>query len=84
MIKTKIIQKEVTETEDILCNKCGKTCIDKETKCFYGVGGSGSGGYFSTHFVDEQDYQFELCEKCSDELFKTFKIPPEVDFRSRF
>jgi hypothetical protein len=43
-----------------------------------GLRGYASGCYDSTHLTDMVDYRFDLCEKCLDELFKTFTIPVDT------
>lgn len=66
----------------IVCNKCGRE-MDLETreyeefmtdlihkfKIVY--------GYASDR--DGTTCQFDLCEQCLDELYSTFKIPPQID-----
>lgn len=77
--------KEVKYIEDVLCNKCGdslKVLWDKNNKEefeFYGLMTTVSGGYNSTHLQDAVTYNFDLCEKCLVEYFKTFKIQPDSD-----
>lgn len=91
MKKTKIIRKTVRETitTNILCNKCGGTCMVREEKSlpedhphrriFYGLLEKELwGGYESTHLDDLTAYRFSLCEGCLRKMFDSFKIPVEV------
>lgn len=80
MRTTKIVNKDVEETDDILCNKCGqslKNCGFED----YGFEGlieiSILFGYGSKQ--DGTSYKFSLCEDCIMELVKSFKIAPETN-----
>jgi hypothetical protein len=78
---THIINKSVTETKDVLCNKCGESLRPPFDSNFpgdyYGLVEVGfSTGYLSKELPDGYWYTFSLCEKCLSELFKTFKHPP--------
>lgn len=66
----------------IVCNKCGcemdlehfyyeefMTDVIHEFKISYGYG--------SQH--DLHTYKFDLCDNCLDELYATFKVPPQID-----
>lgn len=66
----------------IVCNKCGHEMdLDKEeyeefmTDTIHEF--KVSYGYGSEH--DLQSYSFDLCENCLDELYRSFKVPPQVD-----
>lgn len=80
MIKTKTqtITKTEEVIEDIICNKCGKTCLktwdDESTKDFYGVKISYTAGYLSDYLVDNDSYEFHLCEECLAKLIDSLKI----------
>lgn len=73
---------------DVLCNKCGKSCSnyfyqppDKEDWVGSQDGlieAYAHGGYSSNILGDCTKYYFSLCEKCCDDLFKTFNIPVKV------
>ena len=87
MRTTKTIQKEVEVTDDIICNKCGETCDSSRREGgpeghhtdggFQGLlGVRVDGGYGSNHLGDCVRYEFDTCEKCLMEWFKTFKINP--------
>ena len=77
---TKLVQKEVEETDDLICNKCGKTlkqiisrdgaynfCGLEEVRMVCGYGSENDGIIFT----------FSMCEKCTQELMSQFKIPAE-------
>lgn len=72
---TRTITKEVEETCDILCNKCGKSL-----KCEFNINGlveaEVRGAYDSPRLLDGAKYEFSLCEKCLFELFDKFVLPP--------
>jgi hypothetical protein len=77
----KKIQQEVSIIDDIFCNKCGRSCRPEEKSCpdFYGlIEVSFTTGYESRALPDGMSYCFSLCEECLAELFKSFKIDPEV------
>ena len=82
IIEKKILTREVEDTKDILCNKCGESLYIKF--------GEGIGNYeglieayvcggFSALLGDEVGYNFSLCEKCLSELFKTFKYSALIE-----
>ncbi len=83
------IIKEITETisktVDIICNKCGESCIPEHCRdgnhgpgSFYGlIEASFTSGYCSPTLPDGNSYSFSICETCMAEIFKTFKIAPE-------
>ena len=77
MIKRKLVQKEVEEVEDILCNLCGKSLYDgvnyngltdAEMKCGYGSKWDGT------------IFKFSLCEDCMEELMNKFKLSAEENW----
>ena len=79
MLKRRIEQRESLVTEDVVCNKCGRSCR---------VGDQGEGfgfqsvelkpwwGYHSSK--DGEVHRSHLCEGCYDTLVATFAIAPEV------
>lgn len=78
MKKIKIITQKVEIVDDVICNKCGESCmsVDDDFKTPYGLNEVVvSGGYYSNYLEDLTTYTFSLCEKCLSELFKTFLIP---------
>jgi len=78
---TKKVKREIEEeiVDDILCNKCGKTC-STSPGCPWSYDGlleaHISGGYGSK-IGDGDECDFSLCESCLLELFKTFTIKPK-------
>lgn len=81
----KITQKELVEKDvivEVFCNKCGGSCQQNNCPGFYGlIEETVYGGYGSDPLSDMTEYTFSLCESCLDELFKTFKIPVQVNDR---
>ena len=78
--ETKTVTEERVVVKDVLCNKCGETCIpdSPQNGAPHGlVEANVTGGYHSTHIGDCESHTFSLCEKCLVELFATFKIPTE-------
>jgi hypothetical protein len=68
----KKILEEVEKVKDFICNKCEKSCYTygSEMVSVYTMGWSG-------RFIDQNLIcQFDLCEQCTAELTKTFKISP--------
>lgn len=75
---TKQTQKTVTDLVDIFCNKCGKSCKDKDTNDFYGlIEIQVDGGYYSTALEDCTTYTFSLCEPCLVGYMEMWKHPPD-------
>ena len=60
-------------TKDIICNKCGNSCRGIANYCGL-IETCVEGNYDSTILEDGKKYEFSLCEKCLDNLFKDFKI----------
>lgn len=79
MKKIKKVQREVEIVDDVICNKCGKSCRPSdEVPDFYGlIEASFSTGYESKALPDGMSYTFSLCEECLAELFDSFQIEPE-------
>jgi len=73
----KTVNKAVEETDNIFCNKCGKSCYSEVA---YGglIGAKVKGGYCSKFIGDGDNYQFDICEKCFKEYADTFVIPAKV------
>jgi hypothetical protein len=81
LILNKVVR-EIEEVSDVVCNKCGKTCLrgDDHGKEPYGLIEAEVGtGYYSTSLPDGHTYTFSICEDCLAELFKDFKVQPEVE-----
>jgi hypothetical protein len=78
MMKFKEIQQlmPVRAIEDVVCNRCGKSCVDK-----------GCGREFAYLQVswgcdsrkDMEEHVSHLCEPCYDEIVATFAIPPTIE-----
>jgi hypothetical protein len=69
---------------DVLCNKCGGSCVPKGRRPDDAYGPHGLieaevvGGYDSPVLPDGTTYQFSLCEGCLSALFATFVHDPRV------
>lgn len=80
MIKYKNVTKTILETEDVICNKCGESCKDKENMNYEGlIEVSVLGGFCSKYIGDDTEYVFSLCEKCTMDLIKSFSIPAKIN-----
>jgi hypothetical protein len=81
---THIVKRDVEETKDIFCNKCGVTCAlplkpSDGHVVYYGlVEASITTGALSPVLPDGHRYTFSLCEPCIAEMMKTWLIEPEV------
>jgi hypothetical protein len=88
---TKKIKKEI-EVDcivDVLCNKCGESCVPKFLRGQYAKDGERAtnadahglieqtvrGHYHSENLDDMTSYTFSMCEQCLVLMFSTFKIP---------
>ncbi len=71
---------EVETVKDVLCNKCGKSCLpDEDVQDAYGlIEATVTGGFLSPALGDMTRYVFSICEPCLAELFKTFVHDPFV------
>lgn len=76
LLKKTIAQYVNYELQDVVCNKCGNSCTVNWTGDL-GQHFDFTFGYNSSH--DGENYEFDLCEKCIFEMFKTFKIEPNGD-----
>lgn len=74
-LKTIIRTIENKVVDEVFCNKCEKEIELKKFEEYYT--GYHCGGFYSK-LGDMSEYQFDLCETCLNELFKTFKIDPFV------
>jgi hypothetical protein len=81
-LETQTITKTTEVVIDVLCNKCGESLIEGKGsggEAIYGLAHAHvSTGYFSPALGDGNEYEFDLCEKCLKELFKTFKHDPLI------
>lgn len=73
------VTKETTQvvrvTEDVLCDRCGKS-LKGHIGNINGLHLQGSGAYDSTHFPDMHSFEADVCEACTVEWFKTFQHNP--------
>lgn len=60
----KLIKKEVSELEDVLCDSCGNSCLDK-SGYFEFMDMKVNWGYGSKK--DMEQWTAQVCEKCVDE-----------------
>ena len=77
----KITHKVTTETDftdDIICNKCGKSCFGHKSYSPEGlIEVHVRGGYGSAVIGDGDTLTFSLCERCLVPIILDFKIPPD-------
>lgn len=66
---------EVEVVDDVICNRCGKSCRNADgfiemapLRVRWGYGSS----------KDTEDHESHLCEQCYDEIVSGFKISPKV------
>jgi len=80
MKKYKTIRTSNKAIKSVICNNCGRESVldtpgnyntDDEFESF-----KIKFGYGSKH--DGEKYFFDLCGNCLEKIFKSFKIPPEV------
>jgi hypothetical protein len=78
MLKFKTVTKTVEELEDVICNICGKPCIDSCDMNYEYVTVAGSFGYCSGH--DTEEVRAHICVACYDKhLVPLFTIDPVVE-----
>ena len=71
---TKTIKVEKEVVEDVVCNKCGGTCLIGGDR--YGAQALVEDGYHTKLLMDAGLLlEFHLCEDCTGWLFKTFTVP---------
>jgi hypothetical protein len=79
MLKQRTETQNVTITEDVICNKCKRSCRCEDwDHAFEFVEIKQMWGYLSRK--DLEVHRSHLCESCYDELIASFAIPPEVRF----
>lgn len=71
------VEKTIEITDDILCNRCGKSCYNGFAHGGL-IGGKVHGNYGSKDIGDGDIYQFDICEKCFKALAEAFVIPAKV------
>jgi hypothetical protein len=60
--------------DNIICDKCEQKCdISKD---LYGAEINFQAGYYSQYFLDGEQFQVHICEKCLYEFIETFKNKP--------
>jgi hypothetical protein len=59
-----------------ICNRCGLEISSDKDEAENIQSFEISFGYFSNH--DTESWHFDLCDKCIEEIVKSFKIPPVV------
>ena len=82
----KIQTEEVRVVSEVVCNKCGQSCLKEcgttvagePSYDAYGlIGAKVIGGFPSKELADGQEYRFDVCEKCLVEFFVSFVIKPD-------
>lgn len=71
----KTVTVETQQCQDVTCDCCGESMIS-EIGNINGVSVRGSGAYDSTHFMDGDEIDADVCEKCTMAWFKGFKHNP--------
>lgn len=77
-IKTFTVTQQVSETVDITCNCCGKTCKDSAGLNYEGLLGAQLCGGYASKLGDSIRYEFDVCETCLLAWFAGFKHDPCV------
>lgn len=75
--------KKLVESK-LVCNKCGLTYDDEKSEHDYEEWQWETMFPFKIHFGystkhDLENWEFDLCEKCIEEIVSTFKIQPKVE-----
>lgn len=74
----KLQEEEVVD--DVLCNKCGKSCRSKIwDNVFDKLTIKTTGGYNSYYPDDMVTVEFDLCEYCLKDFVESFKINPRTN-----
>lgn len=71
------VTKEEIVVEDVLCNKCGKSCREEDCGNLEGLVEARVTGGYASYLGDMTSYTFSLCEHCLEQLFATFLLPVE-------
>ena len=73
-IRSELESTVVEYIDDIVCNKCGNTCMGRALCNYEGlIEVTTTFGFGSYHFGDMTTLTFSLCEGCLHEDFKTWK-----------
>lgn len=75
---TEIQPTAVEVTDDILCNKCGNSCVAAHPGWAGLLEAKVDCGYASK-LGEDNVYIFSLCETCLGKLFASFKLPVTVN-----
>lgn len=78
MLRNAVEVHEVERTQEVPCNKCGRSCRKGEEP-WSGIESLDvvvNWGFFSSK--DMETHRWQLCESCYDALIATFVIPPEI------
>jgi len=63
--------------DDIVCNKCGKSCFNNKSYSPEGlIEVRVRGGYGSEILGDGDDFTFSICERCLAPIILDFEIKP--------
>ena len=74
-----------TVIDDVICNRCGKSCkASGDNPNFFYARCVADGGYGSRRFVVGHRYAFDLCEDCTIEVARGFKHSPNVRYIGLF
>lgn len=77
----KVVEEEVVE--DILCNKCGRSCKNgyypEENPNYDGLIEVTVMGGYGAKLGDMTAYTFSICEDCLKEIFNSFKIEVKIE-----
>ena len=68
----------VEVVDDIICNQCGRSCVERYTGNVYGLNEVKVEGGCGARLGDMTSYRFSLCERCLTRLFDGFEHPPLV------
>jgi ribosomal-protein-alanine N-acetyltransferase len=71
------------DNKNIYCNGCGKEMVVENDIVKEGIFSiKYPFGYFSDK--DGQIHQFDLCEKCYDQIIKNFQIPCQIEENTEY
>jgi hypothetical protein len=73
---TKKSEELVEKLADVMCDRCGKSCWDKEHMNIEYAEMKAMWGYGSGH--DCERHKIQLCEKCYDEMVKVMEIKVQI------
>jgi ribosomal-protein-alanine N-acetyltransferase len=77
LIKDKVLIKQETVIDNVICNFCGKE-VQKELGMINdNLHITKKWGYFSKKNYEQ--HEFDLCEDCYDKITKQFSIPVQIN-----